>query len=341
MKGKIGNLPAPAKIYLRYAVDKTPRIDSVTLKNGNWQLSGTIHEPVMASLLLSRNGKPITWPYDELMFYIEPGTLHISSKDSMQNAIIGGSLLNAELRQYDSLLAPVREKMMQQQEGLRESADRKKDPVMAQLTHEGATLSRQFVLDHPVSLISVSAIRQMSNEAETPGTFDTLMTLYESLREPLKSGKQAQELLLSMNKKRVLLTGMVAPDFIQPDSNGVGVSLSSLRGRYVLLDFWASWCKPCRADNKELVKLYAMYKDTNFTIFGLSVDTKRDAWLKAVKDDQLPWQQVCDLQRNNEAANLYLITGVPTSYLLDPSGVIIAKNVHGKELQELLQQLLK
>lgn len=323
LKGKIGSLEAPAKLYLRYSINKTPHIDSVTLKRGVFQFTGKTDEPVPASLLLSRNGKPIQWPYDELMFYIDAGTLLINSRDSIKNAIVAGSTVNEEFRQYNRLMASIQSGELPYQT----------------LKHEAAAVNRKFVIEHPASLISLTAIRFMSNDADTLPVFDSLLVLFNGLDKQLQAGKKGQELYASLQKKRRLLPGMTAPDFLQPDSTGKPFSLSSLRGRYVLLDFWASWCKPCRAANKELVKLYAKYQDKNFTMLGVSVDTKRDAWLKAVSDDQLPWLQLCDLQKDNAAAILYQIYGVPTTYLLDPSGTIIARNIHGKALEEMLAQL--
>lgn len=341
LKGKIGTWGAPAKVYLRYALPNGPKIDSVVLKNGAFRFKGQIDEPVMASLFLSRDGHPIKWPYDELMFYIDTGTVYFSSRDSMKNAVTAGSSLNADLQRYDSIMAPLRRKAMQYSEGMTDRSDRAHDPVMLQWKQEFAAANRSFVQDHPASLVSLNAIRFMGNEAETITAFDSILNSFGGLNAELRNSKKGEELLSSLNKKRILLTGMTAPEFSQPDSSGQKHSLSSLRGRYVLVDFWASWCKPCRADNKDLVQLYAQYKDKNFTILGVSVDTKRDAWLKAVKDDKLSWLQVSDLQRKNIAADLYQLTGVPTTYLLDPDGVIIAKNVHGKALETLLATLLK
>lgn len=341
LKGKIGSLGAPAKAYLRYALHDGPKIDSVTLKKGKFSFKGSVNEPVMASLFLSRDGNPIKWPYDELMFYIDTCTVYFSSKDSMKNAVTSGSVLNADLQRYDSLMEPLRKRFTQQAEGLAGREDRKQDPVMIQLKQEMEAVNRRFIKDHPASLVSLNAIRYMGNDASTVTAFDSLLIAYGGLDAGLRNSRKGEELLHSLNKKRILLPGMLAPDFSQPDSSGKAISLSSLRGRYVLVDFWASWCKPCRADNKELVKVYAQFRDKNFTVFGVSVDTKRDAWLKAVKDDHLSWLQVSDLKKGNAAADLYQITGVPTTYLLDPDGVIVAKNIHGKALEELLRELLK
>ncbi|RXK86770.1 TlpA disulfide reductase family protein [Filimonas effusa] len=325
IKGRIGSLDAPAKMYLRYSSHKASHHDSVILKRGVFQFSGTIDEPVMASLFLSTNGKPIQWPYDELMFYIDTGTVIINSADSVKHALIKGSRLNEAFVKYQEQFMQLRLKALSHEA----------------LEQEAAIINSNFARQHPASLVSLTAIRAISNDAETLPAFDSLLVLFKGLDKNLQSGKKGQELYQSLQLKRKLLQGMVAPDFKQPDSTGRQVSLSSLRGQYVLLDFWASWCKPCRAANKALVKLYDKYSGRNLIFLGVSVDTRRDAWLKAVKDDQLAWLQLCDLQRENLAATVYQITGVPTTYLLDPSGVIIARDIHGKALEDLLEQLVK
>jgi len=137
------------------------------------------------------------------------------------------------------------------------------------------------------------------------------------------------------------LIGAKAPDFTQTDTNGVAVSLTSLQGKYVLVDFWASWCKPCRAQNPSLLRLYQKYNDKGFTILGVSLDSKKDAWLKAIHNDKLEWQQVSDLNLwKNAVAKQYKITYVPQNYLLDTHGVIIGKNLNEDELNEVLEKEL-
>lgn len=133
-----------------------------------------------------------------------------------------------------------------------------------------------------------------------------------------------------------------AKDFTQPDVSGKPVSLSQFRGQYVLVDFWASWCQPCRKDNPNVVKAYNRFKDKNFTVLGVSLDQKREAWLQAIQQDGLTWTHVSDLKFwDNEAAALYGVQGIPYNVLVDPEGNIIAENLHGEALMATLQKVLK
>ena len=136
--------------------------------------------------------------------------------------------------------------------------------------------------------------------------------------------------------------GKVAPEFSLPDTAGVSVSLSDFRGKYVLLDFWASWCPPCRAEMPNLVKAYKDYKDKGFDIVGISLDSKADAWAKGVKDLNITWTQLSDLKGwQNSGAALYGVNSIPHTVLVDKDGTIIAKNLHGQELEDKIKEVLK
>ena len=145
-----------------------------------------------------------------------------------------------------------------------------------------------------------------------------------------------------VNSKRKLSIGQPAPDITLNSPEGRPVSLSSLKGKYVLIDFWASWCGPCRQENPNVVKLYNRFKNKNFEIFGVSLDKDKDNWVKAIEKDGLVWVHVSDLQSWNSAGGrAYQINSIPATYLVGPKGEIVAKNLRGRELENTLEKLLK
>ena len=161
-----------------------------------------------------------------------------------------------------------------------------------------------------------------------------------ALNEVINQYKLQQE--AQTNKPAAPVENTMAADITLPDTEGKLFSLSSLKGKYVLVDFWASWCGPCRQENPNVVEAYKKFKDKNFTILGVSLDREKSAWLTAIKEDGLTWHQVSDLKYwNSVVVPLYNIEGIPYNVLVDPAGKIIATSLRGSDLGNKLAEVLK
>jgi peroxiredoxin len=186
------------------------------------------------------------------------------------------------------------------------------------------------------SLAVLQAVNYLDKDQEFP-FIDSIATVVNS---EIPDYKIKRDFIEEIEKLRKLAVGSPAPDISLPDPDGNMVKLSSLKGSYVLIDFWASWCGPCRKENPNVVRLYQQYHDQGFEIFGVSLDRKAEDWVKAIKDDGLTWVQVSDLKYfESEAAREYNINAIPATILLDRDGNIIAKNLRGKMLEDKLAEL--
>ncbi|TPG67273.1 TlpA disulfide reductase family protein [Hymenobacter nivis] len=342
IKGKIGHLNVPAKIYLMRGTEVT---DSATFKNGAFELKGTSDVPQAVDLLVKRDGKlgnGMNGPTRPLRLFLEPTPIVITSPDSMQNARVTGGPVVADYQRLQAALKPVYDK--REAVGARihsaEVAARMQGQFDA-LNKEEQQVQQDFIKANPNSWVSLYAL---TGSMRAVPQYAVEGPLYEALSPALKNSPDGRRYGAMMQGLKAVAIGAQAPNFSQKTPDGKLVSLADYRGKYVLVDFWASWCKPCRQENPAVIKIYEAYKGRNFDILGVSLDSEegRAKWLKAIQDDYLPWTNVSDLRgTENAAAQTYQVNAVPQNFLIDPNGKIVATNLRGEELQAALAKFLK
>lgn len=194
-----------------------------------------------------------------------------------------------------------------------------------------------YIIKNPNSDFSLSLV---NDELLFLGNYENGSLLYSKLGKSAKSKPMAKKIAERLAVLKHSAIGAQMPDFTQPDTEGRPVKLSDFKGKYVLVDFWASWCHPCRAENPNVLKAYGEYKDKGFTVLGISLDDKAERWKKAIEEDQMPWTQLSDLKGfKNEVSSYYGINAIPSTLLIDPTGKIIAKDLRGKALHRKLKAI--
>ena len=206
------------------------------------------------------------------------------------------------------------------------------------VTNDDKGQSILFIRRHPSSIISASVLDIYSSSWGK----DTSTILFNSLSKEIKNTSYGRSVLEFIKLNKNLKPGDRYVDFSQPNINGKNIKLSDYSGKVVLLEFWGSWCVPCRKGNPELVKIYGEFKDKGFEILGVAAEMVKKEWIEAVQQDGLPWQNVTDFRYDkNKAALIYGVSYYPTNFLIDKTGTIIARDLTGDKLREKLKELLK
>jgi peroxiredoxin len=364
IRGDIKTVTRGEKIYFVHFEGSKLNIDSSLVTGGTFTFKGeaTIsNEPdenskeAAARLILDHSavalkvGKASKTAkkshFDVARVYLEPGLTQVHIMDSAHSAVIVPPMPNSGHYVLDSInkaylqkfyAASGRAATMKLQGGDYMDYSEKYRRIYED---EQIKDMRLFVKNHPSSPVSLYVLKQVQEDYPD---YDKLQPYFEPLSPTLKATHFGKEYAAMLDTLALTQHDAKAPEFTMTDQNGNPVSLSSFKGKYVLVDFWASWCGPCRKENPSVVKAYEQFKDQNFVIIGISLDEKKDAWLKAITDDKLTWTQLCDLKGwETPVAKPYYIKAIPQNFLVNPKGKIIGKNLFGDRLTNRLGRIFK
>ena len=291
-------------MYLKKYVDKTfVDVDSAAIVDGKFKFEGVAPEALAHGLTTRKeSNRP-------MVFFLDNDAMKVTLNESGKELDITGS--------------PANEVFMQN----------------AKITRSKGYSLDSLLAAHPASAVSAYfVVKDFAYKLDLEG-MKAVRAKFDASLDGTEYVKQIESMIARMEKVQV---DSVAPDFTLPDVDGNPVSLSSFRGKYVLVDFWAAWCPDCRKENPNIVAAWEKYKDKNFAVLGVSLDRNRDQWLAAIEKDGLKWTQVSDLKYwSSDAAVLYCIRWIPMSFLIDPEGKIVAIGLEGEELHNKLEELLK
>lgn len=339
IEGNILNLPVDQMIYLNRIEANGPQtVDSSKAdKAGNFSLRAPVDVEQVYLIIVGNQRIPIFLEEGKHEFKGDYNLLY--SNATYSNSPLTNLLKRVEKIRFEfeksakDLQYDFEEAMQNQNEGMQKMIENRFDSLQfANKTRVKALIDSMG--PGPVSHLATS----MLSIDEDFGYLDSLAARFEKEKPTAAYTKKMTSFLEAPRKMGI---GKLAPVFTQPDPNGSPLSLEKFKGKWVLVDFWASWCKPCRAESPNLVKAYKRFKGKGFEILGVSLDGEKEPWLKAIVADRLLWAQCSDLKGwENAAGQLYGISSIPASFLLNPEGKIVAKNLRGEALEKKLAEVL-
>jgi peroxiredoxin len=355
ISGTLKNVDVP-EVYLTYYGSHGTVVDSARVIDHQYALSGHAVSGTVAMLTAADPSATPSLENTASIFLLPAEHFSVTHTAVFNQLTITGSPANAE---YQKILE--RDKTFKQQQhdlevkvgkAMAEKDKAKAKKLQLELEEKAASENEyvygDYMRENPSSPLLAFAFNNYIGDPRRlqPSDVAKVQPLFDLLPENLRtspSGKGFQQQLDNLvTFDQNVAIGKEAPDFTQNDTSGHPVTLSSFRGKYVLLDFWASWCGPCRQENPNVVAVYHKYHDKGFEIIGVSLDQQGEAWKKAINADQLSWIHVSDLKYwNNALVKLYGIRGVPQNFLIDPQGKIIARGLRGDDLESKLAGIYK